>query len=1245
MNNYFKFFLLGSFILQINVVKAVAIDSSLIKKENIESVVYLVGDAGESNEKSNILLQELVQQTNQNNLKNTIIFLGDNIYYSGLPNKNEKGFESAKLFIKHQITIIKKANATIYYIPGNHDWNKGKKNGLSHIINEEKYINSHFRYKSFLLKNGCPGPKEVKISKNLTLIALDTQWWLHQFEKGPITTGDCKYTTPKEITNQLKDILDNNKDKDVLVIGHHPIYSYGEHGGYFSLKNHLFPLTNLNSKLYIPLPIIGSLYPFARSNIGNIQDIHHPKYQTMITSLLSTFKGFDNLIYAAGHEHNLQYINRNNQHFIISGSGSLTSPVREHKSEEFATSNIGFAKLINLKNGAIILQFWILNHTSFTIAFEKKIIPPHHNNVTKKDTNSLTTNILDGFKTVIAGENYKAGKFKTFFLGAHYRKEWTTPVKVPVINLAKEHGGLTPIKKGGGMQTHSLRLQGADGNQYVLRSIQKDPSSILPKALWHTIASEIVQDQISTSHPYGAFVIPPMAKAAGIYHTIPKLVFVPNDPHLGKYQKSFANTLMLYEQRAAHDVASIKNFGNATNAISSPQLIKKIMNHNNVIVDQQELARNRLFDMLLGDWDRHEDQWRWAEFTCKKQHHDFCQHLPHNTTYYIPIPRDRDQAFVKFDGLIPRLAGRRWIVRKWQNFDDDIRDIAGINYNARFLDRSFLTNLDKKEWLNIARDMQKHLTDSIIRYAIRLWPDTIYNISGKSITEKLIARKNKLNEFADRYYKVLAKKVNVVGSNQREYFEVIRKNDTITTVNVYNYQHAKKGDRFYHRNFNRNETKEIRLYGLKGKDEFDIKGNVKKGILIRVIGGTGNDFISDYSTVKGWTKKTKYYDTKKEDNQIVCERKSELKNLTSYQKSINEFNRKSFKYDILLPQIFIGYNIDDGLFLGGGASFKHFGFRKKPYSYFQKFVANRALKSNSFNIIYAGKFVDFIKDLDLKIDFSINAPNSTTNFYGFGNETKVNTTVGSNFNLIRFNEILLQPSLIKNIGLYNKISLGAIYQFIDIKNSPNRFISTPEGKKFNTKAAKDYLGLVFAYNFVNTDNKIIPTRGFAFKNTGSWNINLNEATNNFGRISSQFTLFVPLPLKMVYAANVKGVHIINKFQFYQAATLGAKNRSHNNGDLRGFRRDRFSGRTSLSFNQELRIKLFKFHTYLFPIQFGILGFYDTGRVWSDNENSTTWHHDLGGGIWISPLNKAVINATYTVSNEEKLFTLKLGFLF
>src|SRR5687768_17945785 len=83
--------------------------------------------------------------------------------------------------------------------------------------------------------------------------------------------------------------------------------------------------------------------------------------------------------------------------------------------------------------------------------------------------------------TVVAapGVQYRAEWLRRTMLGANYRALWATPVPFEVLDLATFAGGLTPTRRGGGLQTKSLRLKGADGHEYVFRSLDKDPSRAL----------------------------------------------------------------------------------------------------------------------------------------------------------------------------------------------------------------------------------------------------------------------------------------------------------------------------------------------------------------------------------------------------------------------------------------------------------------------------------------------------------------------------------------------------------------------------------------------------------------------------------------------------------------------------------------------------------------------------------------------------------------------------------------------
>ncbi|MBL4734174.1 MAG: metallophosphoesterase, partial [Flavobacteriales bacterium] len=986
--------------------------------------VYLIGDAGAADFSKPAALKVLEGHLQKEDSNSVVIFLGDNIYSSGMPDSSDKHRVSSEKKMNAQLDILSKFKGRVVFVPGNHDWDHWRPTGLEAIKREENYIEQYLdRGNVFRPDQGCPGPSVINLAPNLVLIAIDTQWWLHKWDKVDEANANCPATDDDSFIEELDAALADNKGKQIIVTAHHPIVTNGNHGGYFALKDYIFPLTAKFHNLFIPMPLLGSIYPMSRKHLGHLQDLPHPRYQLLASSLKSVFSKYDNLIYATGHDHNLQYFLKGNQHYIVSGSGSKTTYVAKRHKASFTYARQGFIKLEYRADRELWLEAWVTNDTIDhlgQVAYRRQLVSPIE---PPSATEMLEEHdYKDSSITVIAGSNYAAGKLKKFFLGAHYRDAWSTPVKVPLVDLAEEHGGLTPVKIGGGFQTKSLRLGNEEGKEFVFRSIQKDPKKILGEELQKTWIADIMQDQISMSHPYGAFVIAPLAEAVGIYHKNPKLVYIPDDPHLMEYRNLYKNTLALYEERASKHLEGYGNFGNASKAINTRKLLQKIYENNDNVIDAKNLLKNRLFDIWVGDWDRHEDQWRWVKFKCEEVNHDGCFHTigeeGEDGSLYRPIPRDRDQVFVILDGVFPWLVRPKWTARLLPHFQNTIKDMKGLNINGGHIDRSFLNGLSKADWLSTAETMQAALSDAVIEAAIQQWPDTIFALDGQTIIDKLKHRRDLLVESAERYYTILAKQVDVIGTDGAEYFEILRLSDESTQIRVYTLDSTQmKGRLLFDRTFKSEETKEIRIYGQGANDHFEITGEVKRGILIRIIGGEGKDNITDNSHVKGLGKKTKVYDDLNE-NEVNTGK--ETRDLSSQEKDINSYNRKEFRYNYTAPRILFGANVDDGIFIGGGVYFKNYKFRKNRYAMTQKIVGSTALKTGAFNFYYEGRFTHLIKKWDVHLDLAVLAPNSTTNFFGTGNKT-VDLKIDDNYHLVRFNGIDFQPALVRTVGQFQSV--------------------------------------------------------------------------------------------------------------------------------------------------------------------------------------------------------------------------------
>jgi hypothetical protein len=331
--------------------------------------------------------------------------------------------------------------------------------------------------------------------------------------------------------------------------------------------------------------------------------------------------------------------------------------------------------------------------------------------------------------TVAPGPQYDTGWLHRLFFGKHYRDLWSTPIEAPVLDLDSFAGGLEVTQRGGGEQTKSLRLEGADGKEYQFRSIDKDPVKTLPPALQSTAAAVIVRDQTSAGHPVGSVIAPPILAAAGVLHAPPQVFRLPmHEPRLGEFATEFGGMLGTIEERPNEDRGAA--FAGATEIVGTDKVLKEAEDSPNDRVDAKAFLTARLVDILMGDWDRHADQWRWARFGDERPY------------LWRPIPRDRDQAFARYDGLL--LAVARASTPQLVNFGPDYSGMLGQTWNGRDLDRRFLVSLERKAWDSLATALQTKLTDEVIESAAARLPASYIPLDSARLADALKRRREEL---------------------------------------------------------------------------------------------------------------------------------------------------------------------------------------------------------------------------------------------------------------------------------------------------------------------------------------------------------------------------------------------------------------------------------------------------------------------------------------------------------------------
>ena len=1179
--------------------------------------------------------------------QSAVVFLGDNIYPRGLPDSADVGYADAERRIMDQLSAVEEFGGRIVFVPGNHDWNDSRPEGLAAVRRQERFIEAYLdRGNAFLPDQGYPGPAEVELADGLTLVALDTEWWLSEEERPLGDTGDYELEEEGDFLLQIQDVLRRRDDDNLLFVAHHPLFSNGRHGGRFLLKEHLFPLTTKYPNLYVPLPIVGSLVPLYVRFIGGSQDLAAPRYRSLRRSLTRLFGRHERLVYAGGHEHSLQAFERpaseGSQYYLVSGAGSKKGYVAPGDAF-FTYSQEGFLALDYYKNGAVWMEAWapVEDGHDGRLLFRTRLFGPISERVDPElptSGNETYPDYRDRAVTEAANPDYDKGFLKPLLLGKGHRRAWATPVKVPVLDVAHEHGGLMPIKRGGGMQTTSLRLRGEKGHEYVLRSVNKEPARALAEALQNTAVADVAQDLVAGTHPYSALPVPLLAEAVGVYHANPRLVAVPSDPRLGVYRETLAGKLALFEERPDEDMSDVQGFGGSTDVIGAPKLYEEIQADNDHRVDQRAFLRARLFDVLIADWGRHRDQWRWASFEPYELDSALTGEARKQGKVYRPIPRDRDFAFNRRGG--PYFALAKYFTPKLQTFGTNYQNILGLTTNGLAQDRRLLNALERSDWLEIARSMQEALTNETIDLAFRAWPDPVYQINGAEMADVLKIRRDKLHEAAEAFYEQTARVADVVGSDKHERFEVKRLPNGDTNVVVF--KTSKEGDidkAIYRRLFRHDETREIRLYGLDGHDRFVVEGEAGRGILVRAIGGPGDDGFEDRSRVSGWTAKTRFYDTDTGEN--TWETGPETVVIRSDDPEVNLYDAGAYRHNTVRPVAALGSNETDGPFVGGGVGVVRHGFRKTPYAASHQITARYATWTSALGLAYGGHFVSALGPWDAWLDAGVLAPGNVRNFYGLGNETGPEGR-DAEYYQARLARVDVRGALGQQMEPGLLFSLGPTFHFTDVERDERRFVAQPQaGVSPGSFDSQIFAGLDAALMLEIVDNAANPRQGFRFSSTADVNRGVRSSDDSYSTLTSELVVYLSpfFEPQATVAVRMGGAHTIGAFPFYDANTLGG------DANLRGYRTTRFAGRSSLFGNAEVRLRLFEFSGYLASGRLGALGFYDTGRVWTDGESSDVWHRGYGGGLWAGVFDQAVLTGTLGFSGEDRLFTLALGFFY
>ncbi|HEX2535472.1 MAG TPA: hypothetical protein VHK69_17130, partial [Chitinophagaceae bacterium] len=545
-------------------------------------------------------------------------------------------------------------------------------------------------------------------------------------------------------------------------------------------------------------------------------------------------------------------------------------------------------------------------------------------------------------------------------------------------------------------------------------------------------------------------------------HTRPVIGYLPAQPALDSFSRAFGNKLYLLEQRPAGDWSGATHFGLGSGFLSTEKLYEHLLRDPSVRVDQQAYIRARVLDILIGDWGRHEDQWRWAlADTAGRQ-------------VYRPVPRDRDQAFTRFDGFLLNVLISAADLDHYQTFGHRIKNIKDFNFPARNIDRFLANEPTLSDWQQAARSVQAAVTDSLIDAAVRRLPPELYPLSGPDIAAKLKTRRNDLLRYAEQYYRYLAEEVDVTGTAGREHIQVDRLNDRETRIAFYRIGESgqREAQPFYRRVFLKQETDEVRLYGIDGEDVFRVEGSTEESIRVRLIGGPARDSILDYSSVSSGGRKTKVHDNR--DNILVESRETdkELRN----DPSVHRYQYGGFEYSKkgLRPAVF--YSSADRLFAGIGYRVQRRQWRRSPYGYEHGIYLRYSVTQRAFNVFYEGVVTDAVGPWDLTLNAGYDAVR-WSNFFGLGNETPL-LTRERDFYRLRTAQGHLSAGLNQRLGRHHFFGITGFLQSVQVLSDTDRYVYKTHMVNGNRlDRAKTYSGARAQYVLRMVNDSLLPTRG------------------------------------------------------------------------------------------------------------------------------------------------------------------------
>jgi len=826
-------------------------------------------------------------------------------------------------------------------------------------------------------------------------------------------------------------------------------------------------------------------------------------------------------------------------------------------------------------------------------------------------------------RSVIAGKEFDtSGSVRTWF-GSGYRDVWATPFNAPVLDLSREAGGLEPDRQVGGLQTAGLAMRGADGRSYTFRSLHKEPERLLPPEWRSSWPAKVMRDATATTHPGAGVMLPVLAEAAGIPHTKPRLMVMPDDPKLGSFRGTFANQLGTFEEFPTAGANGAPGFNGATEIISSAELWDRWLSGPDNAIDSRAMVRARILDLFVDNYDRRRGQWRWMKIPGRPG--------------WQPLPEDPDMAFVKHDGVIASfMRPRQPQLLKFSN--EYPGTLEGPTILASEVDRWLLADVDREVYQEVARELEKAWSDKVLEDVGTQLPPEWRAVDKNTIVDALKARRAGLVQYVERFYREISEKVDVHLTNRSEYVTINTAQDGSTTISAALSEPEKP---YYTRTFRSADTAEVRLYLHGGEDRLDRRGP-EGPVHIRVIADQGAKAVqSDRASTEVWASA----------DQVSGERVSRRNAWVNPAPVPGGpwIEPRSFGSSTIWQPVG-WYAADIGVALGMSVTRTSYGFRTLPFSKQQTVRGGWAFGEMSGKIEYLGLFKRPASAVAFDFRTFLSGIEQI-NYFGIGNETEKVSRSQYRSNQRMF---AVEPALRFGTTSHFQMTIGPDLRYARSGDEAGTVIADDEPygsgdfgvARLRTTIEADSRDMSRA-SFLDlaapTTNGATPYQppGAGVRVRASMYVapQALDVEETYSGVDGEFAVYAGSS-DVQLAARVGGARVFGDlYPYFDAASIGSNTN-------RGYRSHRFLGDASVFGNVELRAYLTPATTAVFPVRFGVILFTDAGRVWVSGEDSREWHPSYGGGLLVQPVGTTIVfRAVVAQSSEGTLFQFGSGFRF